>query len=955
MKSLLLLLIVFFCIRFNVSSQTLLQSSFEQYNNGDLLGLVDPQNWTTWSNQPGSGEDAAITSEHAASGTKSVKVSTGTDAVFKIADYTSGYYRINFKIYIPAGYYGYYCLLQDFNGAYSEFGMQVFFDTGGQGSIDGGAQTAATFTYQYDTWLSIENVIDLDNDWAEFYLQGNLVHGWIWSKGIFGTGNLKQLGGMNMYGWGENGPPLYYFDDLEFKAGFEFETNLKAILEGPYNGSIMDSSLNVGGLLPLQQPFNNPPWDYFGTEQVSNIPNNNIVDWILVELRETAGDASTAYKDNAVAAQAGFILKDGSIVTTDGQSPMVFNHIVTQKLFAVIYHRNHLAVMSAAELVYVGGSYSYDFTVGASQAFGGSLAQKELSWSVWGIIAGDGNADGQVDNSDKNDVWKPQSGSSGYKSGDFTMNGQVDNIDKNDYWQNNSGRSSQVPGLWTCGKPIADERDGQIYNTVQIGTQCWMAENLNIGVFVNGNTSQSNNGIIEKYCFNNNSGICNVHGGLYQWNEMMQYSITQGAQGVCPDGWYIPANNEWTAMINYLGDNNGGKLKEIGYVHWIPPNTGATNESGFTAFGSGYRYGAGNYDQLHSNCYFWSSTQFESQAWARKLSYDMASVGNYLFNYDYGYSVRCLKIPTNQPPQLSNPSPPDNASNQQLNIQISWTCIDPENDPLTYDIFFGNTSPPPQVSTGQSATSYNPGQLQYQTSYYWQVIAYDNHSHTTIGPVWSFSTMPQPVWQCGDSFVDIRDNQTYNTVQIGYQCWIAENLNFGNMIQSSNNQTDNGIIEKYCYGNDIANCDIYGGLYQWSEMMQYSVISGVKGICFDNWHIPSDSEWCDLEQFVDTNITCGSTGLRGIDGGGKLKETGSIHWNSPNTGATNSSGFTALPGGYRYYNSGSFYSLNIIGSFWSSSGGASKAWFRALYNISAQVSRYYDYSHFGFSVRCIKD
>lgn len=193
--------------------------------------------------------------------------------------------------------------------------------------------------------------------------------------------------------------------------------------------------------------------------------------------------------------------------------------------------------------------------------------------------------------------------------------------------------------------------------------------------------------------------------------------------------------------------------------------------------------------------------------------------------------------------------------------------------------------------------------------------------------------------------------QSYNTVQIGSQCWMAANLNIGTMINGNSNQTNNGIIEKYCYGNSTANCNVYGGLYQWNEMMQYSLIPGDKGICPSGWHLPTDAEWCTLEQEVDPSIPCAEIGWRGVNGGGKLKEAGTTHWLSPNTGATNSSGFTALPGGTRSA-SGIFSTITNYGNFWSAS---SSGWFRGLYYNNAQVNRGYINDESGLSVRCIRN
>jgi uncharacterized protein (TIGR02145 family) len=212
------------------------------------------------------------------------------------------------------------------------------------------------------------------------------------------------------------------------------------------------------------------------------------------------------------------------------------------------------------------------------------------------------------------------------------------------------------------------------------------------------------------------------------------------------------------------------------------------------------------------------------------------------------------------------------------------------------------------------------------------------------------------LWFCGDTLIDSRDNQGYRTVQIGTQCWMAENLNIGTMVNGSNNQTDNDTIEKYCYNNSTSNCDTYGGLYQWNEMMGYVTTEGTQGICPTGWHLPSDAEWMVLEEEVEstTGVNWNTGGWRGTDAGGNLKETGTTHWASPNTGATNSSGFTGLPGGYRYTN-GSFYDLTINAYFWSSSGDGWDAWGRGLGYNGAQVSRGYGDQAGGFGVRCVRD
>jgi uncharacterized protein (TIGR02145 family) len=208
--------------------------------------------------------------------------------------------------------------------------------------------------------------------------------------------------------------------------------------------------------------------------------------------------------------------------------------------------------------------------------------------------------------------------------------------------------------------------------------------------------------------------------------------------------------------------------------------------------------------------------------------------------------------------------------------------------------------------------------------------------------------------------------ESYPTVQIGTQCWFQKNLNVGTMIQGANDQTNNSVLEKYCYNNDSANCAIYGGLYQWAEAVQYQngasnttspnpAFSGnVKGICPTGWHVPSDGEWCTLTTFLDSTVDCSAFGWTGTNAGGKLKSTSNL-WNSPNTGATNSSGFSAFPGGYRYINR-TFINKGYDTYFWSFSDSSnSNANNRGLDYLISTITRLNSNKIIGISVRCIKD
>lgn len=518
---------------------------------------------------------------------------------------------------------------------------------------------------------------------------------------------------------------------------------------------------------------------------------------------------------------------------------------------------------------------------------------------------------------------------------------------------------------WQCGDILNDSRDGQEYSTVQIGDQCWMAENLKYLPSVSPSSQGSEtDAYYYVYDYQGSSVITakemenfQNYGALYNWIA---------ATNACPVGWYLPNDIEWFSLVYYVGTENdaGGKLKSIrtspdAHPRWLAPNSGATDERNFSALPGGRATPTG-FNELGYNGTWWALKENTvGNVWRFTMSNSTTNVYAYTTIKSMGFSVRCLKESTSQPnlpPSFPfNPSPETSSINQTITPTLTWSCSDPEGDPLTYDVYFGIDENPPMVVTGISTQTFTTETLQYSTTYHWKIVAQDDQWNSTEGEVWNFTTLPEPEWQCGDVLIDARDGQEYTTVQIGEQCWMAENLNIGTQINGSSVQLNNGTIEKYCYHNEETNCDLFGGLYQWNEVMDYSPIEGVQGICPDGWHLPTDDEWCVLEQEVDPTITCSSTWYRGVDGGGMLKDSGTTHWNSPNTGATNSSGFTALPGG-NHYSNGLYGGLGDFGVWWSSSEyGSITAWARNLGNNSAQVLRSWSDKPSGLSIRCLKD
>src|SRR5690554_2331513 len=210
-----------------------------------------------------------------------------------------------------------------------------------------------------------------------------------------------------------------------------------------------------------------------------------------------------------------------------------------------------------------------------------------------------------------------------------------------------------------------------------------------------------------------------------------------------------------------------------------------------------------------------------------------------------------------------------------------------------------------------------------------------------------------------EAFTDPRDGNVYKIITIGDQVWMAENLAYlpsVNMVADGSEDAAGSYYYVYGYdGTNVAdakatdNYATYGVLYNWTAAMDGEASSttnpsGIQGVCPAGWHLPSDAEWTELTDYL------GGTSVAG----GKLKETGTTHWASPNTGATNETCFTALPGGGRY-NYGAFDDIGYFGFWWSATeDNATSAWFRFM---SRDFSNVYRGSgkEVGFSVRCVRD
>lgn len=202
------------------------------------------------------------------------------------------------------------------------------------------------------------------------------------------------------------------------QANEKITFNIKLFLQGPYNNNVMSNELSKENLTPLYQPYNRKPWDYNGKEHVIKIPEN-IVDWVLVELTNDTN------RSKLIAEKAAFITSNGMITSLDGRSPLTFENINVKKCYLIIYHRNHLPIMSG-EPVTIRSSVDYDFTIDKEKAFGNSSI--DLGNGVFGMISGDSDSNGEINNQDFK-VVAANLLKIGYINADLDMNGVVNVLD----------------------------------------------------------------------------------------------------------------------------------------------------------------------------------------------------------------------------------------------------------------------------------------------------------------------------------------------------------------------------------------------------------------------------------------------------------------------------------------------------------------------------------------------
>lgn len=201
---------------------------FENYSLGQQVACQNPDDWTTWTQEPCSGNDPFITTEYAYSGEQSVENTGASDLLYKTDEIlTAGKYSVNFMLYIPDLRNAYFNVLQVHDlSTGSQWGFQAFFDQGGEGTIDADGYSTAIFDFDYNEWMYVEVIADMDNNWGEFRINDELIYEWPWSNGIGGANEQNTLNGIDFYSWSANAPAEFYVDDFQLVQLYDNENEL---------------------------------------------------------------------------------------------------------------------------------------------------------------------------------------------------------------------------------------------------------------------------------------------------------------------------------------------------------------------------------------------------------------------------------------------------------------------------------------------------------------------------------------------------------------------------------------------------------------------------------------------------------------------------------------------------------------------------------------------------------
>ncbi|MFH1119838.1 MAG: FISUMP domain-containing protein [Bacteroidota bacterium] len=431
------------------------------------------------------------------------------------------------------------------------------------------------------------------------------------------------------------------FSELTFtEGGYLFSGNMAPVdphfIDEPFenyyfNGSVgpfpksMNLTLNLEGLF-------NPATGEMNQAQ-GNAFQGEVADEITVGIAQSTFPYTVIFEKSSV------------LLYQNGTCQLDIPGIYNGEYYLVVSHRNSIETWSAHPVSFTGSSVTYDFSTAVNAAYGNN---QKLSGTKYCLFGGDVNQDGTVDTGDISPLDNDAAVfTEGYVATDVNGDGIVDTGDMT-FVDNNA--AVFIGAIFPVNNTVNDV-DGNIYQTVNIGSQTWMAENLRTTRFANGEvipniTDNTQWSVLTTgaWCwYGNDDQYENPYGKLYSW-----YTVVD-SRNLCPEGWQVPTDAEWTTLTDYLGGLNaaGNKLKEAGFEHWVyDPNSNATNQSGFTGLPGGYRYIDGSYLYLGLRSYWWSATDAGANpetAWGRSLGYNYmaATRGNY-YKKD-GISVRCLK------------------------------------------------------------------------------------------------------------------------------------------------------------------------------------------------------------------------------------------------------------------------------------------------------------------------
>ena len=548
-------------------------------------------------------------------------------------------------------------------------------------------------------------------------------------------------------------------------------------------------------------------------------------------------------------------------------------------------------------------------------------------------------------------------------------------------------------GLACPGAATVTDADGNTYNTVRIGDQCWMKENLRTTKYSDGTAVQHGNttsyDIAYWYYPNNNSDNKTTYGLLYNWKAVMRNASSSSAnpsnvQGICPTGWHVPSNAEWVQLTDYVGSQSQYQCFDSSYniakalasiTGWnssssscaVGNNPNANNSTGFSALP------AGDFGNFGYHAFFWSATEnYDGYVSCLNLDYDRAYVVWNNNGKDVGLSIRCLRDKGGSAQTIPT------VTSDSVSDITSTTAICGGN--VTSDggatvIARGvcwSTTPNPTTDNNKTVDGIGVGSfistitdLVEGTTYYVRAYA-TNSVGTAYGEEISFTTTN--IFTCGTSTVKDIDNNTYNTVQIGEQCWMRENLRTTKYADGTSiNQgstTSTTVAYWYYPNNNSSNKATYGLLYNWKAVMRDYISSatnpsGVQGICPTGWHVPSDAEWTQLTDYVSnqTQYQCESNSrniakaLASTTGWFSSSESCVV---GNNQSANNATGFSALPAGH--YHDGTCYDFGYSAIFWSTT--------EHNDNLTHGIALLYHAANFNFigitgnssfSVRCLRD